>query len=156
MIRGKGFYIWNADNVLRRSGAASAQEAAERARAAGVEHAIVKIADGTDPFPLPGNNKKEAITADLIRALRDAGIVVWGWAFVYGPPMHPEGQAEIFAARARQFGLSGLVIDAEDYGDQVWSCPAGAAPARAYVQRLRAEMAGVSDLIVGLSLNFAR
>ena len=65
--------------------------------------------------------------------------------------MNPETQAETFAARARQFGLSGLVIDAEDFGNRIWLSPAGAEAARAYVQRLRSDMAGVPDLIVGLS-----
>jgi murein DD-endopeptidase MepM/ murein hydrolase activator NlpD len=160
MIRGKGYYVWNADVVLRRSAAASAQDAAMRACAAGVEHVIVKIADGKDPYPLPGagQTEKEAITGALIDALRNAGIAVWGWAFAYGPPLDPETQAAVFAERARHFGLNGLVIDAEDYQarNQVWnwSCPEGPAAARAYVQRLRAAMSEepkVADLIVGLS-----
>lgn len=154
MIRGKGFYVWNADNVLRRSGAANAQEAALRARSAGIQHVIVKIADGENPFPLPGNEahiRKEAITAELIGALREAGIVVWGWAFAYGPPANPEAQAEQFAARARHFGLSGLVIDAENFGNRIWSSPEGPGAATAYIRRLRSAMAGEPDLLVGLS-----
>jgi hypothetical protein len=153
MIQGKGFYVWNADRVLRRSGG-SVQKAVALAQAAGVEHALIKIADGPNPFPLPGgqgHGQKEAITADLIRALREAGIEVWGWAFAYGPKADPESQAEVFAARARQFGISGLVIDAEDFRNRTWSSPAGATAARVYVQRLRSEMPGVADLIVGLS-----
>jgi hypothetical protein len=154
MIQGKGYYVWNADRVLTRSGAKSAQEAATLAQTAGVEHVLVKIADGKDPFPFPdkpGYSQKEATTGDLIRALREVGIEVWGWAFAYGPKLDPEAQAAVFAARARQFDMSGLVIDAEDFGSRIWSSAEGATAARAYVRRLRSEMAEVSDLIVGLS-----
>lgn len=154
MIRGKGFYVWNADQVLRNSGATSAQEAAERARLAGIEHALVKIADGDRPFPIPGgagHTQKEAATVALIHALRDAGIEVWGWAFAYGPPANPVAQAGVFAARARHFGLSGLVIDAENYGNRIWSAEGGTAAASTYVHELREQMAGVAGLLVGLS-----
>jgi murein DD-endopeptidase MepM/ murein hydrolase activator NlpD len=154
MIRGKGMYVWNADRVLRHSRVDSAQEAASLAQRAGIEHVLIKIADGEKPFPIPGNQghaQREAITVDLIQALRDLGIEVWGWAFAYGPPRNPETQAAVFADRARRLGLSGLVIDAEDHGPHLWSAPGGAGAARAYVQRLRAEMTGVHDLIVGLS-----
>ena len=154
MLRGKGFYVWNADRVVHRSGAASPEEAAAIARQAGVAHAIVKIADGDDPFPLPGtqqSEEKETITCSLINALRAAEIDVWGWAFAYGPPGDPAAQARVFAARARHFGLSGLVIDAEDFGNRVWSTSEGAAAACIYVQQLRSEMAGVAGLLVGLS-----
>jgi nucleotide-binding universal stress UspA family protein len=87
MLDGKGYFVWHADKVIARRGLGSAERAAELAVSAGIEHVIVKIADGEHPFPHPdydsGGRKEEAVAA-LIQALRNAGITVWGWAFVYG------------------------------------------------------------------------
>ena len=52
MISGKGLYVWRAHEVLRRMNM-NATEAARTAKNAGIEHIIIKIADGGDPFPIP-------------------------------------------------------------------------------------------------------
>lgn len=154
MILGKGFYVWRAEKVLERMGTTDVTEAVRRAVAANVQHVIVKIADGERPFPDPagdGDGRKETITGHLIDALRNAGITVWGWAFAYGQGADPDRQAAVFAARARHFSLTGMVIDAEDYDNRTWRTQAGAQRAGHYVRRLRDEMAGVNGLLVGLS-----
>jgi murein DD-endopeptidase MepM/ murein hydrolase activator NlpD len=154
VIEGKGYYVWRADKVLSRPGMQTPQAAAERAKAAGIEHVIVKIADGEDSYPLTrtdGEGRKEQATAALIEALREAGIVVWGWAFVYGQEVDPEKQAKILAQRARQFEMKGLVVNAEDIGDRRWSVSGGATRARTYMGVLKQELSDIRGLVLGLS-----
>ncbi len=154
MIDGKGFFTWRVEKILTRPGIRSAQEAAEKARAAGVEHVIVKIADGEKPFPLPEKDSggaKEQATADLIAALRAAGITVWAWSFAYGQDADPQRQAKMFAERARHFEMRGLVINAEDLGERRWSSAGGAARARDYMGALRHELRDVDGLVTGFS-----
>lgn len=154
MLDGKGYFVWHAEKVIARRGAGSAEGAAQLALAAGIEHAIVKIADGDQPFPHPNydsGGRKEAATAALIQALRAAGITVWGWAFVYGDGAKPEKQADIFARRAQEFGLRGLVVNAEDLGDRRWSVPGGSDRARQYMSALKGALAGTHGVTLALS-----
>ncbi len=146
MIAGKGFFIWRSDRVIARSGG-SVAAAAQMAVAARVQHALVKIADGSEPYPIHHEDptgEKEQMTADLIRTLQNAGIDVWGWSFVYGDRSAPEMQAQTFARRAQQFQLKSLVINAE----RSWKNPQGASRALAFVQALRAEMGNETTLAV--------
>lgn len=158
MIEGKGFFVWQADKVIERMGVAGAGLAAQAARAAGIRHALVKIADGQGAFPIPKwdpTGQKESATRALINALKAEGITVWGWAFAYGPsvndPLDAELQAVWFARRAWQFGLTGLVVNAEDFAQYKWTALNGYDYACRYMQRLRQEMAGASDLTIALS-----
>lgn len=154
MLDGKGYFVWHADRVIARRGLGTAERAAEVAREAGIEHVIVKIADGEHAFPHPdfdSGGRKEEATAALIQALRAAGITVWGWAFVYGDGSAPEKQAEIFARRSQEFGLRGLVVNAEDLGDRRWSVPGGSDRARQYMSALRGGLAGTDGVMLALS-----
>jgi murein DD-endopeptidase MepM/ murein hydrolase activator NlpD len=154
VIEGKGYYTWRIEKVLTRPGMRSAQEAVERAQNAGIEHVIVKIADGEDKFPIPEKDAggvKEQATVEFIAALRAAGITVWGWAFAYGQDADPEKQARVFAERARYFEMEGLVVNAEDLGQRRWSEAGGATRARDYMGALRHELASVQGAVVGLS-----
>lgn len=154
MIEGKGYFVWRAHEVLSRPGMSSPQDAAQKARVAGIEHVVVKIADGDQPFPDPTHDfesRNESATTALVAALRAEGITVWGWAFVYGDGAEPEAQAKMLAQRARQLSMNGLVIDAEDVGEQRWSIPGGATRARQYMHALRGELAGVDGLILAFS-----
>ncbi|MDX1688598.1 MAG: hypothetical protein R3248_11490, partial [Candidatus Promineifilaceae bacterium] len=38
MIEGKGYFVWHAHDVLSRPGMSSPQDAAQKARTAGIEH----------------------------------------------------------------------------------------------------------------------
>lgn len=154
MLDGKGYFVWHADRVIGGRGVGSAEKAAEMAVAAGIEHVILKIADGEEPFPSPkydAGGAKEAATLALLQALRAAGITVWGWAFVYGEGIAPETQADVFARRARQLGLRGLVVNAEDLGERRWSLPGGSDRARQYMSALRGALAGVEGITLALS-----
>ncbi|HSM57294.1 MAG TPA: peptidoglycan DD-metalloendopeptidase family protein [Candidatus Sulfomarinibacteraceae bacterium] len=154
VIEGKGYFVWRADRVLTRPGIQTAQEAARKAKEAGIEHVIVKICDGEKSYPLPetdDDGRKEQATADLIQAMRDEAITIWGWAFVYGQKADPEKQAKMLAQRARQFNIRGLVVNAEDIGDRRWSTEGGAGRARAYMSHLRQELADVQGVVYGFS-----
>src|SRR5690606_29664956 len=154
MLDGKGYFVWHADRIIGGRGVGSAEKAAEMAVAAGIEHVILKIADGEEPFPSPkydAGGAKEAATLALLQALRAAGITVWGWAFVYGEGIAPETQADVFARRARQLGLRGLVVNAEDLGERRWSLPGGSDRARQYMSALRGALAGVEGITLALS-----
>jgi|GEM_PF-1521433 len=154
MLGGKGYFIWRVTQLLSRPGLHTPAAAARQAREAGIEHAIIKIADGEDPYPLPlgdKDGKQETATAALIDALRQAGINVWGWAFAYGDPVDPEKQAATFATRARYFGLNGLVVNAEDLGNRRWSSPGGADGARSYMTTLRQDLEDVDGLLLAFS-----
>jgi murein DD-endopeptidase MepM/ murein hydrolase activator NlpD len=157
MISGKGYFIWRAERVLAQMNATPA-DAARAARAAGIQHVVVKIADGDHPYPLTDSDtdgRKEAATAALIKALQDVNIVVLGYAFVYGQRYAPEDQARAFASRARTFGLSKLVINAEDIGTNRWSISDGAERARKLVYTLREEM-GAEALLALSSYRFPK
>ena len=108
MISGKGIFIWRADMVLARLNM-DMDEVVMVAKNAGIRHVIIKIADGRHAFPIPSKDPtgvKEKITRRLIEALRNAGISVWGFSFVYGTRIPIVDQAEIFAQRAAQFGIT--------------------------------------------------
>ncbi len=79
------------------------------AQAAGLSHVLVKVADGTRVFGIDsaGND----FTAAVVYKLRNAGIAVWGWHYVYGDD--PAGEAKVAVLRAQALGLDGYVVDAE-------------------------------------------
>ncbi|MBI4277413.1 MAG: hypothetical protein HY660_03065 [Armatimonadetes bacterium] len=121
-VRGKGMWIWQ----IRRCEGGAPQAIADRARAAGLTHAVVKIADGRSPF----NGDLQSHVA----ALRAAGLKVWGWQYTYGA--HPEEEAEAAASRVTSLGLDGFAVDAEvEYKGNPQA-------ARAYMRRLRALLPG--------------
>ena len=154
VIDGKGYFTWRVEKVLTRPGMRSAQEAADRAKAAGIAHVIVKIADGEKEFPLVEKDPdgvKEQATVELIAALRAVDITVWGWAFAYGQDADPQKQARKFGERAKYFEMEGLVVNAEDLGERRWSAAGGAARARDYMGALREELSSVEGTVVGFS-----
>ncbi len=101
MLEGKGFYIW----ILSECEKGDPQAIAETARAAGLSHVLIKIADGTAAF-------NRGLDVPVRQALGEAGIQVWGWHYVYGN--QPEAEADIAVQRVQELGLDGYVIDAEE------------------------------------------
>jgi Putative peptidoglycan binding domain len=95
---GNGMWIWY---VSSSSGGDPAAIAAQ-ARLHGVRTVFVKSSDGTTWWP--------QFSAALVAALKDQGIQVCAWQFVYGS--HPAGEAAL-GARAASTGAACLVIDAE-------------------------------------------
>ena len=141
MLTGKGMWIWEVDKAE-----SSAARLVELAQAARLEHVLIKLTDGEYSYPIPAKDPggvKERLTHDAIVALRQAGITVWGWGFAYGSGVNMDMQAHRLAGRVRQFGLDGVVINAEDFGARLWSSAGGADRARRYMSTLKNDLAGV-------------
>jgi murein DD-endopeptidase MepM/ murein hydrolase activator NlpD len=141
MLTGKGMWIWEVNKAE-----SSADKLVALARAAGLEHVLIKLTDGEYDYPIPAKDPSgvnERLTHDAIVALRGAGITVWGWGFAYGSGVNMEMQAHRLAGRVRQFGLDGVVINAEDFGARMWSSTGGADRARRYMETLKNDLAHV-------------
>lgn len=104
MIKGKGFYIWElyAQEVL--APVVLANKLAEE----GFSHVIIKVADG--PYLFNVRNGADLVVPYL-DTLRERGLAVWGFQFVYGND--PAGEARMGIRRSQELGLDGLVIDGE-------------------------------------------
>lgn len=125
-----------------------------RAQAAGFTHVILKIADGAEAYnadPLTG----EAV--ELTRRLRDAGLSVWGWHYLYGDKPRFKGrfekdyhrleadQAVQTVSTLREAGLQGYVMSAEGEYERA---PGRADQATEFVATLRA---GLGDFPLALA-----
>lgn len=146
MLSGKGMWLWEIDRTE-----AHPARMVELARAADIEHILVKLSDGEYSYPIPATDpdgRKERLTHDVIVAFRKAGITVWGWGFVYGSEVDQEAQAHRLAARVRQYELPGVAVNAEDYGRYRWSVPGGVDRARRFMETLRNDLAGVSGSVL--------
>lgn len=129
---GKGLYMWQLINCA----AGSPGMIAAEAQAAGLGHVLIKLADGAGDYNISAN-----IPA-IIAELRNVGVSVWGWQYVYG--RDPVGEANKAAQRIEQFLVDGFVIDAE-----VEYKTAGPVPATSYCRTLRAALGDAFPL--GLS-----
>lgn len=142
MVTGKGIFIWQVQNCE----GGDPDRIVAVARAAGLQHVAVKVADGEYSFP---DVPYEAMTVAAIRALKDAGLAVWGWQFVYGRDPHEtskriaEAEAQIAVQRVQALDLEGLIIDFENTGNAVWTYHGDAEDARVYAQHVRAGLPGV-------------
>ena len=97
---GKGMFIWQVPRI------GTPEQIAEQAKAAGFKHICIKIANGTEPYP-PLNDNVGLVVA----ALQNAGILVFGWQYVY--LYRPIEEAIIGAKRAIDLHCDGFIIDAE-------------------------------------------
>ena len=105
-LQGKGFFIWQ----VRRCENGDAGAIANVAASAGLTHVLIKIADGASPYNVDLTSGQDLVLPVLM-ALRERGISVYGWHYVYG--YDPVGEAEIAIQRVRELGVDGYVIDAE-------------------------------------------
>jgi hypothetical protein len=105
-FRGKGFFTWK---LTLAEGGNPAQIAAT-AKSAGLSHVSIKIADGKYAYHGVYGNPTDYVTP-TIAALRQAGIQVWGWHYVYGAD--PIAEAEIAIKRIKQYNIDLYAIDAE-------------------------------------------
>jgi len=105
-LTGKGFFIWKIQECEGGSPAAIASVA----KAAGLSHVLIKIADGINQSNVDKTTGTDLVPP-LVQALHSAGIQAWGWHYLYGDD--PVGEAWNGGRRARALGLDGYVIDAE-------------------------------------------
>lgn len=105
MLTGKGWFIWQ----VSRCENGNPQAIADKARATGCTHVLLKIAERTYSFGF------DALRRDLVKpvveALHARGLQAWGWHYVYGEK--PKDEARIAITRTQELKLDGYVIDAE-------------------------------------------
>lgn len=133
-LKGKGFFIWK----IRDAEGGNPEAIANTAQAAGFTHVLLKIADGSYPYNVDRNTNVD-LTEPVVHALRQRGISVWGWHYVYGNG--PVGEANIAIRRLEQLNLDGYVVDAEaEYKE-----PGKANAARIYMEKLRTRFPQPAD-----------
>jgi hypothetical protein len=117
-----GMWVWN----LARCEGGDAARIAARARAVGLDHVVLKIADGTGLY-------NGTLLRPVVETLQAAGVAVWVWTYTYG--RQPEREADVFGARAVKLRAEGLVVDLE--GDR-YAEMGGRARVRRFFDALRA------------------
>jgi hypothetical protein len=136
-IQGKGFFIWRIPNCEK----GSAEDIAKASQAAGLTHVAIKIGDGITYTNLD-REKGQDLIPPVAQALRNLGIQVWGWHYVYGSD--PLGEARKAIQRISTLNLDGYVIDAElEYEE-----PGREAAAKKFTHELRKNL---PDLPMALS-----
>jgi len=125
-LQGKGFYTWKLPNCE----GGDATRFAATAKAAGLSHVLIKIADGTTVYNGTWGDPKDWVTP-IVSALRAEGIQIWGWQYVYG--RDPIGEANVAVRRSQQYNVDGFVIDAEKEYKESGKAEA----ARRYMTQLR-------------------
>lgn len=108
---GKGMFLWQIKRVF----GGDPKKIADDALRLGLDWVCIKIADRHWSYNLRLVNGKwvDDRVAPVVSALKDVGIDVWGWQFVY--LSDGEREAEKAAERIKQFDLKGLLIDAESH-----------------------------------------
>lgn len=124
-LRGKGMWIWKMGDAEHGNPAAIVAAA----KAAGLSHVLIKLWDGSYPYNM---QRDIDLAGQTIFELRDAGIAVWGWGYIYGYDW--QGEAAITIKRTQQYPLSGIVIDAEV---EFKRSPAMAGVAANYMKQVR-------------------
>jgi hypothetical protein len=116
---GSGMWIWYMD----KSEGGDLDAIAARANAAGVKTVFIKSGDGATYW--------SQFSPLVVGGLKQRGLNVCGWQFVYGKV--PSDEADV-GARAAQSGAQCLVIDAESEYEGRY------AEARTYMTRLRSQL----------------
>lgn len=137
MLEGKGFFTWKIPKCEN----GDAGQIAAHAKAAGLTHMLLKVADGTVIYHGTWGDPTD-YTTPVVNALRSKGIKVWGWHYIYGD--YPTSEANVAIARIRQYNLDGYVLDVEkEYKD-----PGKRSAAKQFMATLRA---ACPDLSIALS-----
>jgi len=136
-LTGKGWFIWQ---IARCEGGVPAA-IADRAVASGTTHVLLKVAERTYTYNIDRQGRDRALP--LAAELRERGLQVWGWHYVYGDK--PVEEAEIALRRVGELELDGYVIDAESE----YKLPGKAAAARRFMATLRAGLP--ANTLVALS-----
>ncbi len=124
-LAGKGWFIWQ----IGRCENGDPQAIAGKAVASGATHVLIKIAERTYTYNF--NSQGRDLAEPLVSELRNRGLQVWGWHYVYGDK--PVDEADVAVRRTTQLQLDGYVIDAEAQ----YKLPGKAAAARTFMAALR-------------------
>jgi hypothetical protein len=126
---GKAAFIWE----LKATAGGDPLALVAKAAAAKFDWVAIKISNGTATF-------QANLLPLAIDLLRDAGISVWGWSYVYGinSLMQNQGkrEAELAADLMLRYNLDGFLIDAE----REWKRPGGAKAAEDFSIALRTRL----------------
>ncbi len=121
-LKGKGFFIWKIPSCEEGDPAAIASVAGQ----AGLSHVLIKIANGIYDFNYAG---KKDLVLPVAQALKEKGIQVWGWHYVFGDL--PKEEAKAALRQIHKIPLDGYVIDAEsEYKDKY-------TPSRIFLKEIR-------------------
>jgi len=128
-LQGKGFFTYN---LLECEGGEPASILAE-ARAAGLSHVVIRIADGVNASGIDASGFDN--TAPVVQALRANGFATWGWQTVHGN--QPSAEADLAIARTQALGLDGLVVNPGDEYER----PGMTSAARQFMAAVRGALA---------------
>ena len=100
--KGLGVFLWSPDRYK----SADPNQILQSAKESGLGHVIVKLAQGTEPFPLD----KEPLLG-ITKALRENKIEVWGLHYLLG--QSPEKEAQVAVKMMSTLGCDGYLADIE-------------------------------------------
>lgn len=124
---GKGYYIWQ----IGACEGGNVDQIAATAKAIGLGHVYLKVADGTYAY----NGAYNLVR--LISLLHNYGIQVYGWQYIYG--VDPLNEAKRAVERCKVLGLDGFIVDAEkEFKQTGW-----AARATTYMTYLKDNLGGL-------------
>ena len=128
---GAGMWIWYVD----KSNGGDPSAIAQQALGNNVSTVFIKSGDGTDYW--------EQFTPELVKALKERGLRVCAWHYVYGRTVGSAAAEAAVSAQAKNAGAECFVIDAESEYEGKYD------PAREYIAKLRAAVG--RDYPVGLA-----
>ncbi|MCS7248383.1 MAG: nuclear transport factor 2 family protein [Anaerolineales bacterium] len=123
-LQGKGYFIWK----IWTCEGGDVNAIAGLAQKANLTYVLVKVADGTQSYNFINNVD---LVPPLVDALRQKGILVWGWHYLYGN--EPVSEADRAIQRIGQLDLDGYALDVEREFKQ----PGKDTAARTFMRRLR-------------------
>jgi hypothetical protein len=114
---GKGDWIWEMGSVETNLGVSTVQGVIDKEKAAGMDWLTVKCGDG--------NSIWSQFTADLVTRAHEAGLKIFGWAYMYGGYQSSDSvSGEVAVAKnALDLGADGFICDAESEYEHVGSTP---------------------------------
>ncbi len=105
-LKGKGFYIWKVNYC----NGGDINSILEDCQAANLSHVLVKISDGDRKYNYIKDQNIDLV-APLAKLLKENGIQVWGWQYLYGDD--PADEARVSYQRIKELDLDGYVANAE-------------------------------------------
>lgn len=132
-LHGKGMSIWK----IAACEGGEAAAIAKRAQDSGIRHVHIKVADGTNP----SNGQPASALPKIVAALKQAGIQVWGWHFLYGirsGQNQAKAEADRAIAQIKALGLDGYALDFENTGNPQFTWNGAPAVATTFMNTLRA------------------